>query len=374
MRAVFFAPLFVLIVERLGRTVDVMSDLSHDVSTAHYPMIWQPLLPNRSWSQKEFIPVANYSKVPLSELARPFETASCPSGLKAVTDAVRPAEAPPTRRRIPKIIHQTSKSRCMTPQLARTINTWRNRLPDHEYYFHDDDAIDRLFNQDWPMFPHLASVAKCLEQGTARADLWRYLVLWEYGGIYADIDTAPNLFNDSSITDDHDSFFVIEQYHMLSQYFMAASPHHPVMFYAIHHALANIIKHSKDERFDAALITGPHTLHQGFQSFMSDVGIRIVSFQKGALPVHSGTFVGTQGRSVTAVGVASNQNEYVEREKIRRPEKIKEYGKMKMTHFWEDAKIPLRKSCLAILLEEEQLRFFAEMKKESDLTNKSVLK
>jgi hypothetical protein len=111
--------------------------------------------------------------------------------------------------------------------MASITQHWASIGSDWAYYFHSDTAVDRLLAQDWPEFPHISIAVACLEgKGTLKADLWRYLVLWEYGGVYADVDTKPNLFNASSIRDEDDGFFVVEQYHLLSQYFMVMSPRH----------------------------------------------------------------------------------------------------------------------------------------------------
>lgn len=129
-------------------------------------------------------------------------------------------------RRIPRIVHQTSKSRCVTTKLLDVIQNWYLG-DDWAHYFHSDEAVDRLLQQDWPEFPHLPAVVACVEgKGTLKADLWRYLVLWEYGGVYADIDTKPNKLNATTITAEDDGFFLVEMYHLLSQYFMATSPRH----------------------------------------------------------------------------------------------------------------------------------------------------
>ena len=54
----------------------------------------------------------------------------------------------------------------------------------------------------------------CLPEGMGAAfiDIWRLLVLWEYGGIYADMDSSPvpDRFNASTIAADDDAFFVQE--------------------------------------------------------------------------------------------------------------------------------------------------------------------
>jgi len=107
-------------------------------------------------------------------------------------------------RKIPYTIHMTSKSRCFSTNFYDNIQFWRTLAPtiqqrgeqqgqeqqqqqqQHPYsiYLHDDDAVNRLLSQNWELFPHMNLARKCLRSGAGLADLWRYLVLWEYGGIY----------------------------------------------------------------------------------------------------------------------------------------------------------------------------------------------
>lgn len=59
--------------------------------------------------------------------------------------------------------------------------------------------------------------------------------MWEYGGIYTDMDNLPGLFlNETTITPDIDAFFLQEKGGFLSQFFFAVSPKHPLMFLAVH--------------------------------------------------------------------------------------------------------------------------------------------
>lgn len=279
-----------------------------------------------------------------------------PSPRRSESSGSEPSGSEPSRsepRKIPRVVHQTSRSRCLTPRLAELMKAWR--LPGHDYYLHDDVAVDWLLTRTaWPMFPHLTSVAKCLTQGTLRADLWRYLVLYEYGGIYADIDSTPNAFDGSQIAPDADAFFIVEMYQTLSQYFMAASPRHPILFYAIHDALISLLQAPDVAGINAAYNTGPHALYRGFQAFMRDAGVEIPHIHRGDGAVEAGTYVGTDGRSITVVGSPSTQNELVMREAIRRGEKIKEYRKMSMTHFTQDAKRSSGVSMLRALYELEK--------------------
>lgn len=124
-------------------------------------------------------------------------------------------------RKIPKIIHMTSKSRCFTENYALSINKWK--FDGYSLLMHDDAAVDRLFSREWLEFPLLKEVRSCISTGAGMADLWRYLVIWEYGGIYTDIDNepGPKFLNASLITDDMDSLFEQERGGFPSQYFFA---------------------------------------------------------------------------------------------------------------------------------------------------------
>jgi hypothetical protein len=124
---------------------------------------------------------------------------------------------------------------------------------------------------------------------------------------------------------------------MLSQYFIAITPHHPLMWYAIQHASAHILLTHDTLRVGAAYHTGPHALHEAFRSFRRDAGVNVDEARTGTTPVHAGHFVGTYNRTVTVVGVAANQNEYVDRDVVGR-RKREEYKKMGMTFHLDDVR------------------------------------
>jgi mannosyltransferase OCH1-like enzyme len=127
-------------------------------------------------------------------------------------------------RKIPKIIHMTSKFRCFTGNYTLSINKWK--FDGYSLFMHDDAAVDRLLSKEWPEFPLLKEARSCIATGAGMADLWRYLVIWEYGGIYTDIDNepGPKFLNASLITDDMDSLFEQEGGGFPSQYFFAGKP------------------------------------------------------------------------------------------------------------------------------------------------------
>lgn len=227
-KVIFFVPLTILILERVVGTAyySGYAFLTPTVLEADQVLVGAPLVSGQE------APVlrrdSQRHRMALELLTGGNGTLpTCHAGQVAIRDKSLPYdELFGGNRKIPRIVHQTSRSRCLTTSVSRIIKHWILG-DDWAYYFHSDEAIDRLFAMDWPEFPHISNMVACLNgKGTLKADLWRYLVLWEYGGIYADLDTKPNKFNATSITVDDDGFFIVEQYHLLSQYFMAVSPKH----------------------------------------------------------------------------------------------------------------------------------------------------
>lgn len=128
---------------------------------------------------------SNYQSqsIPLDELTS-STTTSCDAGLVFIPNRIiQKTSRKNSTRVIPKIVHMTSKSRCFSKNFAANIKKWQ--FVGHDLYIHDDDAVERLLSKHWSIFPHIPIARKCLRSGAGLADLWRYLVLWEYGGIYS---------------------------------------------------------------------------------------------------------------------------------------------------------------------------------------------
>ena len=110
---------------------------------------------------------------------------TCPPGLRLAPTVSNPIADASRVKHIPPIVHMTGKSPCLTESFYNGALAWT--FPNHSFYFHDEDAVNHLlFERDWPMFPQIKNAMECLKDagGAAKADLWRYLALWEYGGIY----------------------------------------------------------------------------------------------------------------------------------------------------------------------------------------------
>jgi mannosyltransferase OCH1-like enzyme len=304
--------------------------------------------------QQQLSPPAR--KRPTLEEIAASNVTTCPPGLVYVSNHVHrdgrdnsPAGTPPKATAIPRIVHQTSRSRCVTREMADAAARWR--LENWSYYFYDDEAVGRLVASEVDAFPQIDALFRtCMPHGALKADVFRYLVLHRHGGIYADLDAAPSAAFDPSVhlPGTVDAFFVVEQYGMLSQYFMASSPSHPLLWYAVQHSLANLLQERDTGRTAVAMKTGPHALHNAFALFRQDVGARVGRSQSKS--VEAGVYAGTRNRSVTVHGVASNSNELVIRDVLHGTKKA-QYRKMNMTHFRDDYKINTNRSCLSLIYE-----------------------
>lgn len=261
-----------------------------------------------------------YSLADLVHSDKAVET-NCPDGASPILDTITEQS---TTRRIPRVIHITAKSRCATPKVHEIVNKWR--FEGHSLYFHDDDAVERLTSHPLSQssFPLLNETLKCVTNGATKSDLWRYLVLYLYGGIYTDIDNTPTGFNADSISDEDDSFFVIESLGIMSQFFIASSARHPVMKLSLESGLNSLRGTVNVMRNNPARTTGPAALKKGFIQFMNGTSTGYID---------AGTYTGLSNRSVTAIGEKSNPKQYIDRGGLGSDSKRAYYDAMGMQHF-----------------------------------------
>jgi len=253
---------------------------------------------------------------------------NCPEGLIYVEDHILSDNVThPLGRRIPRLFHITAKSRCMTHSFVANIDRWKRTLGSkYSIYIHDDHAVNKfIYQKRWMEFPELKEVMACVTAGAGKADIWRYIMVWEYGGVYSDMDSSPNKFNADSIADDDDAFFPLEMLGIPAQYWFAASPRHPVMFLSAKHSLQTMAFRDDISNNNAAKTTGPGAFKTGFILFQQFVGIETNGY------VEEGVYMGAHGRSVKVVGSKANSNEWIIREGVKG--KGGGYAQMGMTHF-----------------------------------------
>jgi mannosyltransferase OCH1-like enzyme len=90
---------------------------------------------------------------------------------------------------IPKVIWQTYKDPFdqLQPYMLDAVNTWKILNPEYEYRYMDDSQAAQFILEEYGQEWHDLFVG--LPVGVMRGDLWRYMIIYKYGGIYTDLDT-----------------------------------------------------------------------------------------------------------------------------------------------------------------------------------------
>lgn len=88
---------------------------------------------------------------------------------------------------IPPILHQTYPTLALPDDLARNIEELKALNGGWEHRLYDDQAIERFIGEHYG--PAMLRLFRAIDPsyGAARADLFRYLLVYRLGGVYLDI-------------------------------------------------------------------------------------------------------------------------------------------------------------------------------------------
>ncbi|CAJ1940707.1 unnamed protein product [Cylindrotheca closterium] len=211
----------------------------------------------------------------ISELTQspPPGSLECPEGFIAIYDRIIPETNSTTvKRKIPKILHISYKSRCLPAEVfGAGVQRWMDELPDYSVYFHDDDAVDRLMEAEWPEFPQLHRIMRCLQyKGAMKVDLWRMLVIYRFGGLYTDIDNVPaEEFKGGEVIDPEDTFFsTSDSWNRPNQNVFAMEPFHPIAIFTIQTIMKNLYEMTSLRKPQVVFVTGPMVFRDGYISYL----------------------------------------------------------------------------------------------------------
>ena len=159
---------------------------------------------------------------------------------------------------IPKKIFQTweVKDNKMTKDMQKIINTWKQFNPEYEYHFYDKNDRELFIKNNFSK--QIYEAYSRIIPGAYKADLWRYCVLYKYGGVYVDIDTIcmnsidKFLFHQVEfvgLIDFNRDSILMEGNHNLANGFIASIPNSKILENCIniivYQVEKNIIPHSK---------------------------------------------------------------------------------------------------------------------------------
>lgn len=109
--------------------------------------------------------------------------------------------------KIPRIIHQTWKDKDIPAQYEPFVSSVRRYTQGWEYHLWTDDSMQTFVAAQ---YPDLLAMYNSFPTQIQRCDLFRYLVVNHYGGIYLDLDIKlVKSFND--VIDEVDNIFFVEK-------------------------------------------------------------------------------------------------------------------------------------------------------------------
>ena len=112
--------------------------------------------------------------------------AEAKTSLQKIAGPASPPGAPPDHV-IPKLIHQTWKTKTL-PRWARyAVHSWRRMNPGYKHRLYDDAEAADIVREHYPaLWPFYQTQMRPVQ----RADVFRYVVVYAFGGVYADIDVT----------------------------------------------------------------------------------------------------------------------------------------------------------------------------------------
>lgn len=109
-----------------------------------------------------------------------------PNKINQVENVYSIVETLPIGERIPKIVHHTYPSKNLTPELAQNLDTLKQNNPDWMFCFYDDEDQITFIKSHFPyLLEYYLSIDA--DYGAAKADFFRYLLIYKLGGVYLDI-------------------------------------------------------------------------------------------------------------------------------------------------------------------------------------------
>jgi mannosyltransferase OCH1-like enzyme len=171
-----------------------------------------------------------------------------------------PIFAANSAHRIPKVIWQTNYTDRIT--LPVYLNYLFNRCMSPTYAYRFMGPRERA---QFILECCSADVFECyskLKIGAAQADLWRVLVLRQFGGVYLDIDAHVVWPLGFIVKPDYEELYLQHKYGSVSNYFLASTRDNPHLDLILTSILDNVRTHASN---DVSELTGPMALDRALK-------------------------------------------------------------------------------------------------------------
>ena len=174
--------------------------------------------------------------------------------------------------KIPRNIFQTWEIKDISEGFKLLTQSWTTKNQNYAYFLFDDNERKQFIKKN---FDERIYDTYCrIIPGAFRADLWRYCILYIYGGVYVDIDTLCFGSLDLFLTEDVEFMAPIDlnncpylgKYN-LSNGFIASVAKHPILLNCIYNVVSNV--ENNIVPFSNLDFSGPGVLGKSTNKFLN---------------------------------------------------------------------------------------------------------
>lgn len=164
--------------------------------------------------------------------------------------------------KIPKIIFQSWKTKKLDSKMESNVKKLREQNPEYEYFLFDDEDCKTFLLEYFGK--NYVDAFEILIPGAFKCDLWRYAVLYIYGGVYIDIDMIPLVPLRELIPETASFVSVVDHTWVgipgIFQAFLACDPGNEIVKKSLELAFYNIASR-RNGLVDVLCITGPGVVY-----------------------------------------------------------------------------------------------------------------
>lgn len=185
--------------------------------------------------------------------------------------------------KIPNKIFQTWKTKNLPKNLLTITETWQKQNPDFEYQLYDDDDCLAFITEYYPEY--LSAYLK-FPIPVEKADFFRYLIVYHYGGVYTDLDTSCEQPLNRLIRDEDEVIIGLEsdstqkyadkshweRAKVYAQWTFIARPKHPLLLDAVKMCISN-----SEKNLPTLEKTGPRMWTEIVMRYKNSPGVRLLS-------------------------------------------------------------------------------------------------
>ena len=170
---------------------------------------------------------------------------------------VLPKEQSYVQQNIPKVIYQTYKSTTINGDLYKNVESWINLNPSYKYEFYDDERIRHFLLREYG--PKYVERFDSIKVGASKSDYFRILIIYKYGGVYADLDNRLLKPLDEIIKPKDTEILHKQLNNWYDTHVLMMSPNNELLYNCIQIINTNIDNKIKGTAID---VTGPNILRK----------------------------------------------------------------------------------------------------------------